>query len=75
MSKPRMRAALAILALSLGVIVGPLTVGSASAVTQPGVASTRLPVPSDDDGYSQTITSISCGGTGFCVAVGYYYVP
>jgi hypothetical protein len=59
----------------LGAMLSPLAVGSAGAVTGPGVASSRLPVPSDDDGYNQIITSMSCAGTGSCVAVGLYYVP
>ena len=60
----------------LSAMLSPLSVGSAGAVTQPGVASTRLPVPADALGSGQpAIASISCGGVGFCVAVGYYYVP
>lgn len=71
----RARVVVGVLALLLGSVLVPLTAGSATAVTQPGVASVRLPLPSDASGYGETITSMSCGSPGFCVAVGLYYVP
>lgn len=63
-------------ALLLGSVLSPLTVGSAGAVTQPGVASTRLPVPADASSPANpNILGMSCGAPGFCVAVGTYLVP
>lgn len=75
MKIPTTRVIAAAVVLLVGSVISPLAIGSASAVTGPGVASTRLPVPNDSNGYNETITSMSCGEPGFCVAVGFYYVP
>lgn len=73
--KRRIGFLVAVATLVIAGLAGPLTSAPASALTAPGVAATRLPVPADAAAESDPqINAISCGATGFCVAVGSYRI-
>ncbi|MGN6721041.1 MAG: hypothetical protein ACTHJM_00345 [Marmoricola sp.] len=75
MKIPTTRIVIATVAVLLGGMLSPLAAGSASALPQPGIASIRLPLPSDAASPSSPdVRGISCGAVGFCVAVGDYSV-
>lgn len=75
MNRSRTQTALALMAMLVGTAWAGVVVEPAGAVTQPGLVSTRLPLPSDAlASNSPNINAMSCGAAGDCVAVGTYRV-